>query len=86
MTIKILAISGGLRAASSNTALLRAAQQLAPEGVEIEIYEGLRDLPYFDEDLESDVPAAVTELRSGSRPPTACSSPAPSTTTAFRAA
>ncbi|GAB4584187.1 NADPH-dependent FMN reductase [Nocardia sp. IFM 10818] len=63
MTIKILAISGGLRAASSNTALLRAAQQLAPEGVEIEIYEGLRDLPYFDEDLEGDVPATVTALR-----------------------
>lgn len=63
MTIKILAISGGLRAASTNTALLRAAQQLAPEGVEIEIYDGIRDLPYFDEDLEGDVPAAVVELR-----------------------
>lgn len=48
MTIKILAISGSLRAASSNTALLRAAQQLAPDGVEVEIYDGIRELPFFD--------------------------------------
>ncbi|RJO75054.1 NAD(P)H-dependent oxidoreductase [Nocardia panacis] len=63
MTIKILAISGALRAASTNTALLRAAQQLAPEGVEIEIYEGARDLPYFDQDLEGEPPASVVDLR-----------------------
>ena len=63
MATKILALSGGLRAASTNTALLRAARQLAPAGVEIEIYDGVRDLPYFDQDLEGDVPATVAELR-----------------------
>ncbi|GAA2026088.1 NADPH-dependent FMN reductase [Catenulispora yoronensis] len=63
MTIKILAISGSLRKASSNTALLRAAKQLAPEGVEIEIYEALGQLPHYDQDLEGDVPANVVELR-----------------------
>lgn len=63
MAIKILAISGALRAASTNTALVRAAQQLAPEGVEIELYDGLRELPHFDQDLEADVPAQVADLR-----------------------
>jgi chromate reductase len=63
MAIKILAISGALRAASTNTALVRAAQQLAPEGVEIELYQGIRDLPYFDQDLEGEPPASVVELR-----------------------
>jgi chromate reductase len=63
MAIRILAFSGALRAASTNTALVRAAQQLAPEGVEIELYDGLRDLPYFDQDLEGEPPAAVVELR-----------------------
>ncbi|WP_225724563.1 MULTISPECIES: NADPH-dependent FMN reductase [unclassified Nocardia] len=63
MSIKILAISGGLRAGSTNTALLRAAKEVAPAGVEIEIYEGIRDLPYFDQDLEAEPPASVVELR-----------------------
>ena len=63
MTTKILAFSGALRKASTNTALLRAAKQVAPEGVEIEIYEGISALPYFDQDLEGDVPASVVELR-----------------------
>ena len=39
--MRILAISGSLRAASHNTALLRAAAELAPEGVEVELYEDL---------------------------------------------
>ncbi|GAA2002939.1 NAD(P)H-dependent oxidoreductase [Catenulispora subtropica] len=63
MTIKILAFSGALRQASTNTALVRAAKQLAPEGVEIEIYDGLGQLPFFDQDLEAEVPASVAELR-----------------------
>lgn len=48
----ILAISGSLRAASLNTALLRAAQGLAPPGMTIEIYEGLGALPLFNPDLD----------------------------------
>lgn len=49
--MKILGVSGSLRAASFNTALLRAAQELAPEGVAIEIF-GLHDLPLFNQDVE----------------------------------
>ena len=62
-TIHLLAISGSLRAVSSNTALLRAAIALAPPGVEIRLYEGLGDLPHFNPDLEADEPPAVTDLR-----------------------
>src|SRR3954464_8693604 len=61
--MKILAISGSLRAASTNTALLRAAALLAPEGVEIDLYRFLGDLPHFNPDLEDAEPPAVTELR-----------------------
>jgi chromate reductase len=62
-TIHILAISGSLRAVSSNTALLRAAIMLAPEGVEIRLYGALSDLPHFNPDLEDYEPPAVTDLR-----------------------
>jgi chromate reductase len=61
--IRILAISGSLRAVSSNTALLQATAVLAPEGVEIELYGGLGDLPHFNPDLETNEPPAVTDLR-----------------------
>ncbi|HEX4495872.1 MAG TPA: NADPH-dependent FMN reductase [Thermoanaerobaculia bacterium] len=61
--VRILAISGSLRAASSNTALLHAAAALAPAGVEIEVYGGLGRLPHFNPDLEADEPAAVSDLR-----------------------
>lgn len=61
--MKLLAISGSLRAASTNTALLRAAALLAPAGVEIDFYEGLGGLPHFNPDLEEAEPPAVTDLR-----------------------
>jgi len=58
MTLEILAISGSLRRSSSNTTLLRAAALLAPEGVDIILYEGLGDLPAFNPDIEeTDLPA-----------------------------
>ncbi|MHB8370671.1 MAG: NADPH-dependent FMN reductase [Leptospirales bacterium] len=67
--IRILAISGSLRKASSNTALLRAASMLAPEGLEITVYAGLGDLPLFNPDIEGPdfdhpTPIQVRELRS----------------------
>ena len=46
--MKILAISGSLRAGSYNTALARAAAELAPDGVEIEVYDGLGLVPHYD--------------------------------------
>ena len=61
----ILAISGSLRASSTNTTLVRAAIKLAPEGMEFTLYDGLGDLPHFSPDLDgSNVPASVATLRS----------------------
>jgi chromate reductase, NAD(P)H dehydrogenase (quinone) len=48
--MRILGISGSLRADSHNTALLRAAAELLPPGVELELYEGLREIPPYDQD------------------------------------
>jgi chromate reductase len=61
---KICAISGSLRKNSFNTAALRAAQELAPEGVTIEIAE-IGDLPLYNEDLRIDgsFPEPAARLR-----------------------
>jgi len=62
--VKILAVSGSLRRASHNTALLRAAGEVAPEGVDLVLWEGLGELPLYDQDLDAgDVPAEVARLR-----------------------
>ncbi len=64
--MKVLALSGSLRAGSYNTALARAAVELAPAGVEIELYDGLGLLPHYDQDLDQDTvetPSAVEDLR-----------------------
>ena len=66
-TLRVIGIAGSLRAASFNRALLSAARDLAPPELIIEVRE-LKDLPLFNEDLESDgVPMAVGELRSAVR-------------------
>ena len=57
--IQILAISGSLRAQSSNSSILRAAQKLAPGGVEITLFETLGDLPHFNPDLDTETPPAT---------------------------
>ena len=61
--MRILAVSGSLRADSHNTSLLRAAIEAAPDGVEIELWEGIGDLPIYDQDLEHDPPGPVQRLR-----------------------
>jgi chromate reductase len=63
--VRVLAIAGSLRADSYNAALARAAADLAPAGVEVDVYDGLRDLPLYDGDLDSpdETPAAVRRLR-----------------------
>ncbi len=62
--MRILAVSGSLRERSFNTSLLRAAIEAAPEGVELEPWEGIGELPLYDEDLEADdVPESVRRLR-----------------------
>jgi chromate reductase len=64
--MRILAVSGSLRADSHNTSLLRAAAEAAPEGIEIELFDpaGIAELPLYDQDLEGvDVPGSVERLR-----------------------
>jgi chromate reductase len=62
--VRILAISGSLRRDSYNTKLLRAAAELAPAGIELELYEGLAALPpYNAEDDIEPAPASVQDLR-----------------------
>jgi NAD(P)H-dependent FMN reductase len=62
--MKLLAMSGSLRAASTNTALLRAAQRLAPAGLTIALYDGLGTLPVFNPDDDTlPAPPAVQDLR-----------------------
>lgn len=62
--MRVLAISGSLRRDSYNTALLRAAAEVAPAGVEVVVYDGLREIPPYDQDDEAtEVPAEVLHLR-----------------------
>jgi chromate reductase len=63
--MRILAVSGSLREGSFNTSLLRAAAEAAPEGIEVELWEGLAELPLYDEDLDdpTDAPESVRRLR-----------------------
>jgi chromate reductase len=62
--MRVLGLSGSLREGSHNGALLRAAAAALPAGVELEIWDGLRKVPPFDEDAEGGpAPVAVGELR-----------------------
>jgi chromate reductase, NAD(P)H dehydrogenase (quinone) len=62
--MRILGISGSLRESSHNTALLRAAAELLPPGVELEIFDGLGDIPHYNEDIDGEAaPQSVVKLR-----------------------
>ncbi len=60
----LIGLSGSLRTGSFNTALLRAAAALAPDGVELRV-ETIAGIPLYDEDEEerAGLPAAVTRLK-----------------------
>jgi chromate reductase len=61
---RVLALSGSLRKASLNTTLLRAAEEAAPPGTKVTLFDALEAVPLFNEDLESGtVPPAVKHLR-----------------------
>jgi chromate reductase len=61
--LRFLGISGSLRAASFNTAALRAAGELAPEGVTVEL-AGIGDIPLYDDDARAaGMPPAVVALQ-----------------------
>jgi chromate reductase len=62
--MKVLAVSGSLRSGSYNTRLLEAARELLPAGVRLELFDGLKAVPPYDE--EDDVqpaPPAVARFR-----------------------
>ena len=62
--MQILAISGSLRASSTNSSLLRAAAVLAPEDMTVKFYGELGDLPHFNPDLDSAAaPLSVARFR-----------------------
>ena len=62
--MNVLGISGSLRRDSHNTSLLQAAAELLPDGVELELWDGLKAVPPYNEDDDVEpAPAAVTELR-----------------------
>ena len=61
--MRVLAISGSLRRDSHNRALLRAAGELLPAGVELVEFDGLKAIPPFDEDDEATPGAAVEHWR-----------------------
>jgi len=62
--MKILALCGSLRAQSSNHALLRAYERLAPSSISVQHYEHLGELPHFNPDLDGEtVPHEVGAFR-----------------------
>jgi len=62
--MKVLGISGSLRRGSHNTTLLRAAAELLPPPVELEIFDGLKAVePYDEDDDHGRGPAGVRALR-----------------------
>lgn len=60
--IKILAFAGSLRKGSYNKALVRAAVELAPENVKMEVFD-LEGIPPYNQDLESNPPQRVAEFK-----------------------
>lgn len=61
--MRILALSGSLRAASLNSLLLRVMARLAPAGIDVHVCDRLGQLPLFNPDLEASDPAPVVALR-----------------------
>ncbi|GGY09512.1 NADPH-dependent FMN reductase [Streptomyces tanashiensis] len=54
--MKFVAFSGSLRTKSLNTAVVRTAAELCLPPVSMTVYEGLGDLPFFNQDVESECP------------------------------
>ena len=64
--MRILGFAGSLRKGSFNRALLRAAVEVVPEGLEIEVFD-LEGIPPYNQDLDQQPPAKVTEFKTGIR-------------------
>ena len=65
--LRVLGISGSLRKASFNSGLLRAAREIAPERMEISIFD-IKDLTFYDGDVEAQGdPSSVIALKTAIR-------------------
>ncbi|WP_372511546.1 NAD(P)H-dependent oxidoreductase [Mycobacterium gordonae] len=69
--IKILALVGSLRAGSVNRQIAELAAEVAPEGVNVTVFDGLGEIPFYNEDIDDAMnseldraPAQVAALRS----------------------
>ncbi|WP_373975536.1 NAD(P)H-dependent oxidoreductase [Chitinibacter sp. SCUT-21] len=62
-SLHLIAISGSLRAASCNTALLRAVQTIAPENIRVTLFEGLAQVPPFNPDIDIESVPLLAQLR-----------------------
>src|ERR1700752_2820400 len=62
--IKVLVLVGSLRAASINRQLAELAVETAPEGVSLQLFDRLGELPFYNEDIDNgDVAEPVVALR-----------------------
>jgi len=68
--IKVLALVGSLRAASINRQIAQLAAEVAPDGTTVTLFEGLGDVPFYNEEIDDATndaveraPAAVAALR-----------------------
>jgi NAD(P)H-dependent FMN reductase len=57
--IKVLALVGSLRAASINRQIAQLAAEVAPEGVTVTLFDGLGDLPFYNEEIDDATNEAV---------------------------
>ncbi|MBF6671090.1 MULTISPECIES: NAD(P)H-dependent oxidoreductase [Glutamicibacter] len=65
MATKVLTLVGSLRNGSTNQQLAEATSHNAPEGMEVSVFSGLENIPFYNEDtdVEGGVPAAAQALR-----------------------
>ena len=61
--MRILGIPGSLRAGSLNQQLLRLSAEELPEDVELDVYDGLAEIPPYDQDLDDLQPDEVERLK-----------------------
>jgi len=65
MATKVLTLVGSLRNGSTNQQLAEATSHNAPDGMEVSVFSGLENIPFYNEDtdVEGGVPAAAQALR-----------------------
>ena len=69
----VLVLVGSLRADSVNKQIAQTAAELAPEGSSVVVYDGLAEIPFYNEDIdvEGHVPSAALDLRGAAEKATA---------------